>query len=417
MTTASAATEIGENPAEPEDSSCRTLAPIWWMALGTFAIGAEGFMIAPLLPRLAGDLKVGVAAAGQLVTIFALTYAFTSPILTALTGSLNRRRLLVLSMTGFALANVFAFAAKDYWSLITARILLAVAAGLYVPNANALAGALVRPERRGAALAIVGGGTTIAVALGVPLGAIIGANFGWRAMFAGVGLLALIATLGLMAGLARDVGSRLPVTRLGERLGVIRQPAVLRTLLVTTLWATGAYTVYTYIAPLLHATAGIDGPWLSAVLFVWGLSAAAGIFAGGTLTDRHGAGPVIVLGLAFLALAFASLSVSATLLTKAAAARPVLVAIVVWGLSAWAFFPAQQTRLIRVAGIKIAPIALSLNASFMFLGFSLGAALGSATLIYAGALGAWLGWRPLRSRIAFARVANDARDRSSAGAG
>src|ERR1700735_575369 len=322
----------------PATASVHPMTPIYWMALGPFAIGTEGFMIAPLLPRLAGDLSVSVGEAGQLVTVFALTYALSSPILTALTGALNRRRLLVFSMIGFALANIFAFVAKDYWALMAARVLLAVAAGLYVPNANALAGALVRPERRGAALAIVSGGTTIAVALGVPLGSIIGAKFGWRVMFAGVGVLALIATLGLLAGLARDVGSRLPVTGLSERLGVIRKPAVLRTLLVTTLWATGAYTVYTYIASLLYAAAGIEGPYLSAVLFVWGLSAAAGVFAGGTLTDKLGAQPVIVLGLFFLALAFTSLSISATFLSKAAAVGPALGAIVAWGLSAWAFF-------------------------------------------------------------------------------
>jgi predicted MFS family arabinose efflux permease len=378
--------------AMPTASFSQTMTPIYWMALGTFAIGTEGFMIAPLLPRLAGDLSVSVAAAGQLVSVFALADAFSSPILTALTGGLNRRRLLVLSMIGFALANVVAFAAKDYWTLMAARVLLAVEAGLYVPNANALAGALVRPERRGAALAIVSGGTTIAVALGVPLGSIVGAKFGWRAMFAGVGVLALLATLGLLAGLARDVGSRLPVTGMRERLSVIRQPAVLRTLLVTTLWATGAYTVYTYIAPLMVTAAGIEGPYLSAVLFVWGLAAALGIFAGGTLTDKHGAGRVIVLGLILLALAFAGLSMSATLLPRAAAVGPVLVAIVIWGLSAWAFFPAQQTRLIGVAGVRVAPIALSLNASFMFLGFSFGAALRSMTLTYAApsALG-WVG--------------------------
>ena len=322
-------------------SSSHTTTPIYWMALGTFAIGTEGFMIAPVLPSLAGDLSVSVASAGQLVTVFALTYAFSSPILTALTGSLNRRRLLILSMIGFALANAFAFAARDYWGLMAARVVLAVAAGLYVPNANALAGALVGPERRGRALAIVSGGTTIAVALGVPLGAMIGARFGWRMMFAGVGFLALIATFGLFNGLARDVGGGLPVAGLRERIGVIRQPAVLRTLLVTTLWATGAYTVYTYIA-------------------------------------------------LFLALAFASLSVSATFLSKAAAIAPVLAAIIVWGLSAWAFFPAQQARLITITGIRVAQIVLSLNASFMFLGFSLGAALGSATLLHASPVA--LGW-------------------------
>ena len=105
----------------PTTSASHTMTPIYWMALGTFAIGTEGFMIAPLLPRLAGDLSVSVAEAGQLVTVFALTYALSSPILTALTGALNRRRLLVLSMIAFALANVFAFVAKDYWALMAAR--------------------------------------------------------------------------------------------------------------------------------------------------------------------------------------------------------------------------------------------------------------------------------------------------------
>jgi predicted MFS family arabinose efflux permease len=373
-------------------ASSHPMTPIYWMALGTFAIGTEGFMIAPLLPNLAGDLSVSVAAAGQLVTVFALTYALSSPILTALTGSLNRRTLLVLSMIGFALANAVAWAAKDYWALMTARVLLAIAAGLYVPNANALAGALVAPERRGAALAVVGGGTTIAVALGVPLGAVIGAAFGWRMMFAGVGVLALIATLGLLNGLARDVGGKQAVAGLRERIGVVRRPAVLKTLVVTTLWATGAYTVYTYVALYLSSVTGIVGPYLSAALFLWGASAATGIFIGGTLTDRYGARRIIILSLFFLTLAFASLSLSAAFLSKTAATAPVLFAIVVWGISAWAFFPAQQTKLIGIAGIKVAPIVLSLNASFMFIGFSLGATLGSATLTYASpsALG-WVG--------------------------
>jgi predicted MFS family arabinose efflux permease len=60
----------------------------------------------------------------------------------------------------------------------------------------------------------------------------------------------------------------------------------------------------------------------------------------------------------------------------------VLAAIVIWGVAAWGFFPAQQARLLELAGLKVASISLSLNASFMYLGFSLGAALGSFTLVY-----------------------------------
>jgi predicted MFS family arabinose efflux permease len=370
----------------------RPMSILYWMALGTFAIGTEGFMIAPLLPNLAEDLSVGLVAAGQLVTVFTLSYAFSSPILTALTGGISRRNLLIISMAGFAVANVVAALAPNYWMLMAARVLLALAAGLYVPNANALAGAVVAPEKRGTALSIVTGGTSIAVALGVPISALIGHSFGWRLTFVVVGTLSVLATMGLVFGLERDVGAGSPVASLRERIVVVSQKSVLLMLLVTLLWATGAYAVYTYLSVFLASEIGIDGAHVSLVLFMWGVSAAAGIFVGGTLTDRYGARPVIVLSLLFLALAFASLSVSSTLLSTAAAVGPVLVGIVIWGLSAWAFFPAQQTRLMGIAGIKVAPIALSLNASFMFLGFSLGAALGSLTLTYAApsALG-WVG--------------------------
>jgi predicted MFS family arabinose efflux permease len=78
------------------------------MALGTFAVGTESFMIAPLLPQLASDLSQTLVAVGQLVTVFTLTYAFSSPILTTLTGDVSRRNLLVVLMAGFAIANVIA---------------------------------------------------------------------------------------------------------------------------------------------------------------------------------------------------------------------------------------------------------------------------------------------------------------------
>jgi predicted MFS family arabinose efflux permease len=363
---------------------------LYWLALGTFAIGTEGFMIAPLLPDLARDLSVSLVSAGQLVTVFALTYALSSPILTALTGDIDRRRLLIVSMLAFAAANFVAWSAHSYPALLAARILLAVAAGLYVPNANALASALVEPARRGTALSIVTGGTSVAVALGVPLGALVGDRFGWRVNFVAVGVLSLLATAGLLSGLPRDIAARLPVASLRERLDVARQPAVLLALLITMLWATGAFTVYTYLASFLARAANIAGSSVSVVLFLWGVAAVIGLRLGGRLNDRFGHLPVIVASLSVLALAFLSLSASGVLLAPVAARTPIFLAIALWGLSAWAFFPAQQARLINIAGVKVAPVALSLNASFQFLGFSTGAALGALTLADSSPVA--LGW-------------------------
>jgi predicted MFS family arabinose efflux permease len=152
------------------------------------------------------------------------------------------------------------------------------------------------------------------------------------------------------------------------------------------LWATGAFTVYTYLASFLSRAAGLTGSSVSAVLFTWGIAAVIGLRLGGRLTDRFGYLPVIVTSLSVLALAFLSLSTSAVLLPPAAARAPILLAIALWAVSARAFFPAQQTRLISIAGVKVAPVALSLNASFRFLDFSLGAALGSLTVAHASPL-------------------------------
>jgi len=366
------------------------LLPLLWLTLGTFATGTESFMIAALLPGLAADLSVSITAAGQLMTVFALTYALSSPVLAAATGGMNRRRVLLLSMVAFTLANFVAAAAVNYWQLMAARILLACAAGLYVPSASALAGVVVSPQRRGTALAIVIGGSSIAVALGVPLGAVIGHAMGWRMTFVCVGILGSLAVAGLLFGFPRGVGAGIGAPTLRERLAVIQQPPVLVALLITVIWGTGAYTIYSYLVPYLTRVVGIEDAHIGLALFIWGCAAVTGLFTGGAINDRLGARAMILPALTLLALAFAGLSFVPSLAGGKILLGYVVVAIVVWGVAGWGFFPAQQARLIGIAGVKVAPIVLSLNASSMYLGFSLGAALGSITLIYASV--ASLGW-------------------------
>lgn len=376
--------------ADSSSSKTVSLVPLYWLALGTFAVGTESFMLAGLLPAIATDLATTVVAAGQLVTVFALAYAFSSPILTALTGRFSRRRLMIFTMLGFALANLIAFAAPNYWVLMFARVLLAFTAGLFVPGANALAGVIAGPEKRGTALAIVNGGITIAVAFGVPLGSIVGETLGWRMTFAGVAGLSALASLGLMVGLPAAIGQGLPVASLGERLATARRPAILLSLLVTTLWATGAYTVYTYLALFIADTTSLPATEVGYVFFAWGIAAGIGVIVGGKLVDRLGARRVIPHCLIAMIASFVILSLSVDTFSPGQALIPVILGVLVWGVAHWSFYPAQQAGLIGIAGLKGTPIALSLNASFMYLGFSLGAALGSLTLSVASVTA--LGW-------------------------
>jgi len=365
----------GPELRRPEPS----MLPAWFLALGTFAIGTEGFMIAPLLPTISNDLGMSLSATAMLVVVFTLVLALSSPIATVITGGLRRRDTLLLAMTLFTGGNLIAAFAPGFGTLIVARILMAVAAGLFAPNANALAGMIVPTEKRGRALAIVSGGMTIAIALGLPLGSIIGHAFGWRSTFLMVAAMGAAAIIGILAGVGRDAGAHMTIASLGERIGVICQAPVLKLLSVTLFWSMGAYTAYPYIAPYLSQTLGFADRGIAATVTLWGVFAALGVFTGGALNDRFGSLKVATLSLIALALSFAALAV-ATTLPGMGAFLLALLAVAGWGFSVWSFFPAQMARLIVAGGQSHASVALSLNTSTMYLGFSIGSAIGAGII-------------------------------------
>jgi MFS family permease len=162
---------------------------------------------------------------------------------------------------------------------------------------------------------------------------------------------------------------------------------------------------YTYFTSYLTTVTRLDGAFVGIAFFVWGVSAVVGLFRGGTLSDRFGSRAVMIPAFTFLTLSFLALSATGHYLSGTNALAPITVAIVIWGLAAWAFFPAQQSQLMQVAGPKTAALALSLNASFMYLGFSLGAMLGSLILMHAAVT---TSRRRLRDRGRSNRSANGA---------
>jgi len=366
------------------DDTRTVLLPAGFLALGTFAIGTEGFMIAPLLPVMAKDFALPVPTIALLVIVFTLVLALSSPVTTVATGRMARKQVLLIAMALFAIGNVVAALSSSFTVLIAARVLMAIAAGLYVPAANGLAGVIVPPTMRGRALAIVSGGQTLAIALGLPLGGLIGHAFGWRATFLLVGAMSLVAIAGILTGIDRDAGQGIAVASLRQRVSVVAQRSVLRLLAVSLFWSIGAFAAYPYIAEYLSAVLAFGPLEITASVSLWGLCAAAGVMTGGVLNDRFGAGTVVRGSLVLLALSFLALAV-ATALPPGVSLGLVMIAVAVWGFTVWSFFPAQMARLIGAGVPSQAPVALALNTSTMYFGFSIGSALG-ATVLGAGAI-------------------------------
>jgi predicted MFS family arabinose efflux permease len=353
---------------------------LFWLALGTFAIGAEGFVIASLLPQIAAETGVTLVQSGYLVVVFALTYALGSPVLAALTGASDRRRVLCLSALVFALGAFAASASSGFAMLLAARLVIAVAAGLYAATAQATAVAISHPDHRGRAIAVIVGGTSLAVAFGAPLGALIAYLAGWRGTYVAIGAAGLVAAAAIWLRIPGGLrGVPLP---LRTRLQVLSRPGIRPALLTTLLFMTGGFAVFTYLVPLATEVFGIGRKAVPAVLLIYGIGAAAGNILGGQLADRWGVSRTVTV--ATLCNAVMLVLISAIGLLPQTIAAPVFVAaLAVWGTLTWSFPPAQASRILAMAPDS-APLALSLNASAIYLGVALGSFAGGLLVARGG---------------------------------
>ena len=341
------------------------------LALGTFAVGTDAFIVSAFLPQMARDLAVPSAVAAYSVTAFALAYALLAPLVAPLTSAVDRRRLLVGSLVLLGISNMAAALSWSIGVLVITRVAAAACAAAYTPNAGAVAAALAGPQSRARALAVVIGGLTVATALGVPVGHVVSAAMSWRASLALVGALSFVSAIAVFA-LMPPLAVGIKFT-LRERLAALKRPQVLLILPLTILGMAACYTPYAFTVEILGALQ-VPASALTFMLFAYGAGALLGNFLSGGGTDR--VGPFAILAGAYGVMA-ASLGALAWFDSAPSAGSPILVALLVacWGASSWAQSPAQQHRLIASAPDE-APLVVALNSSCIYLGISIGTTIG-----------------------------------------
>jgi len=353
---------------------------LYLLALCNLVIGTGAFVPAGILANIAASLNISVAAAGQVMTVYALATAVLAPLALVLTGHWPRRRALWVGMALFALGNGVCALADALPMLLVGRALMGVGA-MFTPVAASIAVALVEPQRRGRALALVFIGISMSYVIGVPLGAWIGLRHGWHVPLAGVAVLALVMVGLLLAWLPRKIAA--PGASFKGLAALLAQAAVLWTLALTLLYFTAIFLVFAYIGPVLQALVPMSGELLSITLMVFGLAGVAGTVLGGWANDRFGAPRTLTLQLALLASMMVSIPFTRGHYPL------LLMVLVVWGTAGFGMMTPQQSRLAALAPTQ-APILLSLNTSMLYLGTAVGAAMGGAV---SGAVGfAYLAW-------------------------
>jgi DHA1 family inner membrane transport protein len=342
---------------------------LWALTLSAFAIGTTEFVIVGLIPTIAASLGVSVPSAGLLVSVYALGVAIGAPVLTALTGKVPRKQLLLGLMALFTVGNLVAWMAPGYVALMGARVLTGLAHGVFFSVGSTIATGLVSKDKAASAIALMFTGLTVALVTGVPLGTFIGQTLGWQATFLAVAGLGVIAFAGSLLLVPNTIPNS-PAAPLTTQLAVLKKPRLLLVYAITTLGYGGTFVAFTYLAPILQEVSGFSAASVSLVMLVYGVSVAFGNIWGGKLADRKGAIPALKVVFGLLALVLFAFTFTA------GHAWLALLTVLAWGAVAFGNVPGLQVYVVQQAQ-RHAPQAVDVASGLNIAAFNVGIALGA----------------------------------------
>jgi DHA1 family inner membrane transport protein len=339
------------------------------LAVAAFGIGTSEFIIMGLLPDLSHSLHVSIPKAGVLVSAYALSVTFGSPLVALLLARTERKRAMLILMGIFVAGNLLCALAPNYELLLCARVLTALCHGAFFGIGSIVATRLVPYEQRTQAVTLMFSGLTIANVLGVPAGTALGQAFGWRAAFFALIPVGLVAMLALYRMVPEQQAESIVLKH--EFRAVVR-PQVQLVLTLSTVSSVALFCTFTYIAPMLEAVTHLTPHAVTWVLVLFGVSITVGNLLGGRLGDWKPM-PLVLGGLAALIAIHLAMPIAMPHVV------PAVVLVFVWGMVHFGAIAPLQSRIVEQA--KGAPnLASTLNQGAFNLGNALGASLGGIVL-------------------------------------
>jgi len=362
------------------------------LALGGFGIGSTEFVAMGLLPNIAADLMPGLyaqspdeanAAAGWMISAYALGVVVGAPTIAAAAARWPRKRLLLALLTAFALGTLASALLPSFGLVLIARFIAALPHGAYFGIASLVAASLMGPGKRARGVALVLSGLTIANVIGVPAITWLGQAAGWRVAYVAVAGIFALTFLAVALAVPWQAGD--PHATMKRELKAFSRAQVWFALAIGAIGFGGLFSVYSYVAPLATNVTGLPEAVVPLVLVMFGIGMTIGNLVGGRLADWSVRRSMYV---------FFGILAGALVLLAFTATNPVglFAGVFLIGGSSAALSPTIQARLMDVARDSQS-IAAALNHSALNLGNWLGAFLGGIAI--AGGLGyvapIWIG--------------------------
>lgn len=344
----------------------RRFAPTALM-LGNVVTGCAVLAPAGMLKELSDGLDVSIRTAGLLITFGAIVLCVGSPVTAWLTSRLERRALLAVTLAVLAVTNIASAFAPDYASLVGLRLLMLAIGVIYTPQAAGTAAMIVPETKRGSTIAYVFLGWSLAAAVGLPLITLVAHRYGWRAAYGGIGALGVVSVLLLMWRLPRGLfGARV---ELRTWLDLARNRLVVLLLLITTLYMSGQFVIFTFMGPLLARLTGASADAIGLAFALYGACGFIGVLIATRIVDGWGAWRTSLLSVSFVLAGIAGWALGAGNYWLMAGS------VAVWGLGFASSNSMQQVRLVAAAP-PLASASVSLNTSVLYIGQAIGSAVG-----------------------------------------
>lgn len=343
--------------------------------ISVFIVGMVEMMVAGIMNLMSDDLGVSEAIIGQLVTLYALTFAICGPILVKLTNRYPARPVLLWTLIAFVVGNGIIAVAPNFTILVIGRILSSAAASLIIVKVLALTAMLTIPKNRGKMIGVVYTGFSGANVFGVPIGTMIGDWIGWRFTFVFIIVISLIAGL-LMLKYLPTTTELNQANRMYNNVSddnqvtshIVRPVEIVKFLAITLLILIANSVTFVFINPLILENGHSMG-YVSLALLVNGVAGVVGTSMGGVLADKLTSKRWLII--AFTVFIVVMLAINLILSTTIL----LLAGLFIWNIVQWSTNPAIQSGIIEHVEGDTSQV-MSWNMSCLNAGIGLGGIIG-----------------------------------------